>query len=62
MGRELILSPDHPRVHAVECGWLDAMRTVELFAYRLPAEPFRPVSVDRRMNLRHGDGCGRRFR
>ena len=29
------------RVHAVEYGWLDAMRTVELYAYRLPAEPFK---------------------
>jgi hypothetical protein len=31
------------RVHAVEYGWLDAIRTVEMYAYRLPAEPFRPV-------------------
>ena len=28
------------RVHAVEYGWLDAMRTVELYAYRLPADAF----------------------
>jgi hypothetical protein len=28
------------RVHAVEYGWLDAMRTVELYAYRLPAAEF----------------------
>ncbi|GAA3124549.1 hypothetical protein JOF29_006245 [Kribbella aluminosa] len=28
------------RVHAVEYGWLDAMRTVELYAYRLPAGVF----------------------
>ncbi|TWD81847.1 hypothetical protein FB561_2971 [Kribbella amoyensis] len=28
------------RVHAVEYGWLTAMREVELYAYRLPAEPF----------------------
>jgi hypothetical protein len=27
-------------VHAVEYGWLDAMRTVELYAYRLPADVF----------------------
>lgn len=27
------------RVHAIEYGWLDAMRTVRLYAYRLPAEP-----------------------
>lgn len=28
------------RVHAVEYGWLEAMRTVELYAYRMPAEVF----------------------
>ena len=32
------------RVHAVEYGWLEAMRTVRLYAYRLPAAPFAPVS------------------
>ncbi|WP_239092570.1 DUF6886 family protein [Paractinoplanes abujensis] len=32
------------RVHAVEFGWLEAMRTVKLFAYRLPAQPFRPIA------------------
>jgi hypothetical protein len=31
------------RVHAIEYGWLDALRTVRLFAYRLPAEVFRPI-------------------
>lgn len=31
------------RVHAIEYGWLDALREVRLFAYRLPAEPFRPI-------------------
>jgi hypothetical protein len=41
--RARILSPGRVRVHAVEYGWLEAMRTVELFAYRLPAGPFRPV-------------------
>ncbi len=30
------------RVHAVEHGWLEAMRTVELYAYRLPAADFEP--------------------
>jgi hypothetical protein len=30
------------RVHAVEYAWLERMRTVRLFAYRLPAAPFRP--------------------
>ncbi|NEA31619.1 DUF6886 family protein [Streptomyces sp. SID13031] len=33
------------RVHAVEYGWLQAMRTVELYAYRLPAEPFQPAEA-----------------
>jgi hypothetical protein len=31
------------RVHAVEYSWLDALRTVRLYAYRLPAAPFRPI-------------------
>jgi hypothetical protein len=31
------------RVHAIEYAWLDAMRTVRLFAYRLPADKFRPL-------------------
>jgi hypothetical protein len=30
------------RVHAVEYSWLDRIRTVRLFAYRLPAETFAP--------------------
>jgi len=30
------------RVHAIEYGWLEAMRTVRLWAYRLPAAVFRP--------------------
>ncbi len=41
--RGRILSAGRTRVHAVEYGWLESMRTVELFAYRLPAAPFRPV-------------------
>lgn len=40
---ERILGPGTTRVHAVEYGWLEAMRTVELYAYRLPAGPFRPI-------------------
>jgi hypothetical protein len=32
------------RVHAIEYGWLESLRTVRLYAYRLPAQPFRPVS------------------
>jgi hypothetical protein len=33
------------RVHAVEYGWLDALRTVTLFAYRLPADRFVPFGT-----------------
>jgi hypothetical protein len=29
-----------PRVHVVEYAWLEAIRTVELYAYRLPAHSF----------------------
>jgi hypothetical protein len=28
------------RVHAIEYGWLKAMQEAELYAYRLPADPF----------------------
>ncbi len=31
------------RVHVIEYGWLERLRTVRLFAYRLPAAPFRPI-------------------
>jgi hypothetical protein len=30
------------RLHAIEYRWLERMRAVRLFAYRLPAEAFRP--------------------
>jgi hypothetical protein len=30
------------RVHAIEYGWLDAMRSTRLYGYRLPASEFRP--------------------
>lgn len=41
--RALLLGPGGAgRVHAVEYGWLRAIATVELYAYRLPAAPFRP--------------------
>jgi hypothetical protein len=33
------------RVHAIEYGWLNAMRTVRLYAYRLPATAFRPFGT-----------------
>jgi hypothetical protein len=29
-----------PRVHAIEWGWLERMRTAVLYAYELPASPF----------------------
>jgi hypothetical protein len=32
------------RVHAIEYGWLEALRTTRLYAYRLPAAPFRPIA------------------
>jgi hypothetical protein len=42
--RERILGPGcGERVHAVEYRWLDAMRTVRLYAYRLPADRFRAI-------------------
>ena len=31
------------RVHAVEYGWLEAIRTARVYAYRLPAAQFRPI-------------------
>ncbi|WP_327004246.1 hypothetical protein OHA72_55925 [Dactylosporangium sp. NBC_01737] len=33
------------RVHAVEFGWLEAMRTARVFAYRLPAATFAPIGT-----------------
>jgi hypothetical protein len=30
------------RVHVIEADWLERMRTCRLYAYRLPAGPFRP--------------------
>ena len=33
------------RVHAIEYGWLEAMQGARLFAYRLPADRFRPLGV-----------------
>jgi hypothetical protein len=42
--RERVLGPGGgSRVHAVEYEWLDRIARVELFAYRLPAEPFEPL-------------------
>jgi hypothetical protein len=33
------------RVHVIEAGWLDRVRACRLYAYRLPAAPFRPHEV-----------------
>jgi hypothetical protein len=33
------------RVHVIEAGWLERMRACRLYAYRLPAGPFRPHEV-----------------
>ncbi len=33
------------RIHVVELGWLEAIRTCELSAYRLPPETFEPHEV-----------------
>jgi hypothetical protein len=41
--RQRIIGPGGgDRVHAIEYDWLDAMRSVRLWAYRLPAAPFQP--------------------
>lgn len=45
--RDLIIGPGcGTRVHAVEYGWLERMRTVELYAYRFDATPFRPFGEE----------------
>ena len=44
--RERLLGPGGgERLHVVEYGWLEAIRTVRLFAYRLPADRFRPFGT-----------------
>lgn len=41
--RDRIIGPGcGDRVHAIEHAWLDRMRTTVVYAYRLPAAPFRP--------------------
>jgi hypothetical protein len=37
-------APGH-RVHAIEYGWLDRLRTVRLFAYRFAGEAFQPIGT-----------------
>ncbi|MFG1792559.1 DUF6886 family protein [Nocardia sp. NPDC049149] len=44
--RERIIGPGGgDRVHAIEFRWLAALQTVDLYAYRLPAAPFRPFDA-----------------
>lgn len=44
--RDRVLGPGGgDRVHAIEYGWLEAMRTVRLYAYRLPAADFYPLGT-----------------
>ncbi|HEX7308041.1 DUF6886 family protein [Lentzea sp.] len=45
--RDRIIGPGcGDRGHAVEYGWLERMRTVELYAYRFDAAAFRPFGDD----------------
>ncbi|MCS7480772.1 DUF6886 family protein [Umezawaea endophytica] len=44
--RTTILGPGAFRLHAVEYGWLDTLRTTRLYAYRLPAAAFTPFGED----------------
>ncbi len=44
--RDRVLGPGGgDRVHAIGYGWLEAMRTVRLYAYRLPAKSFHPIGT-----------------
>ncbi len=36
---------DAGRIHVIEAAWLDRMLACRLYAYRLPASPFRPHEV-----------------
>ncbi|GAB1695031.1 DUF6886 family protein [Krasilnikovia sp. M28-CT-15] len=46
--RERILGPGGgDRVHAIEYGWLARLQQIRLYAYRLPAAPFRPIGQPR---------------
>lgn len=41
-----IIGPGSSRVHAIEYGWLPALQSVKLYAYRLPAALFGPIGAD----------------
>lgn len=50
--RERIIGPGGGlRVHAVEYGWLERIRTAELYAYRLDARDFRPFDESRHAHV-----------
>jgi hypothetical protein len=54
--RILILGPGGgERVHAVEHGWLEAIRTVELYAYRFDIAGFRPFGDSARPHAYVGE-------
>jgi hypothetical protein len=38
-----LLGPGVSRVHLIEYGWLDRLRSVKLYAYRLPATSFHDI-------------------
>jgi hypothetical protein len=40
-----VLGPGAWRVHAIEYGWLEAMRETTVYAYRMPKALFRTVSL-----------------
>ena len=40
-------------MHAVEYGWLERIRTAELYAYRLDARDFRPFDETRHAHVAH---------
>jgi hypothetical protein len=42
-----LLGAGGTRVHMIEYGWLDALRTVELYAYRFDAADFAPIGDER---------------
>lgn len=58
--RALILGPGGgERVHAVEYGWLEAMRTAQLYAYRFAAADFAPFDAT---DEPHAQVCSRTVR
>ncbi|NGN69017.1 hypothetical protein G5C51_34655 [Streptomyces sp. A7024] len=50
--RERIIGPGcGTRVHAIEYGWLERIRAVELYAYRFAATDFRPFGTHRHAHV-----------